>query len=39
MKHPIPEAALSQNIAVLGKNGSGKTFAAKVAIVEPLLRD
>lgn len=33
----LPEAALHQNIAVLGKNGSGKTFAAKAAIVEPLL--
>lgn len=33
----IPEAALSQHIAVLGKTGSGKTFAAKAAIVEPLL--
>lgn len=33
----IPEAALAQHIAVLGKTGSGKTFAAKAAIVEPLL--
>jgi hypothetical protein len=33
----IPEAALQQHIAVLGKTGSGKTFAAKAAIVEPLL--
>lgn len=33
----IPEAALGQHIAVLGKTGSGKTFAAKAAIVEPLL--
>lgn len=39
MKHPIPVAALHQNIAVLGKNGSGKTFAAKAAIVEPLLEE
>lgn len=30
----IPEAALQQHIAVLGKTGSGKTFAAKAAIVE-----
>jgi uncharacterized protein len=37
MKTLIPEAALHQNIAVLGKNGSGKTYAAKAAIVEPLL--
>lgn len=29
----IPEAALGQHIAVLGKTGSGKTFAAKAAIV------
>lgn len=33
----IPEAALHQHVAVLGKTGSGKTFAAKAAIVEPLL--
>lgn len=33
----IPEAALGQHVAVLGKTGSGKTFAAKAAIVEPLL--
>jgi len=33
----IPEAALQQHIAVLGKTGSGKTYAAKGAIVEPLL--
>jgi hypothetical protein len=33
----VPEAALQQHIAVLGKTGSGKTFAAKAAIVEPLL--
>lgn len=38
MKHPIiPDAALSQHIAVLGKSGSGKTYAAKAVIVEPLL--
>lgn len=37
MKVLIPEAALQQHIAVLGKTGSGKTFAAKAAIVEPLL--
>jgi len=33
----IPEAALAQHIAVLGKTGSGKSFAAKAAIVEPAL--
>jgi len=32
----IPEAALAQHIAVLGKTGSGKTFAIK-GIVESLL--
>lgn len=32
----IPEAALGQHIAVLGKTGSGKTFAIK-GIVEALL--
>jgi hypothetical protein len=34
---PLPDAALQQHIAVLGKNGSGKTYAAKAVIVEPLL--
>jgi hypothetical protein len=33
----IPDAALQQHIAVLGKTGSGKTFAAKAVIVEPQL--
>lgn len=33
----IPEAALAQHIAVLGKTGSGKTYALKGAVVEPLL--
>lgn len=32
----IPEAALSQHIAILGKTGSGKTYAAK-GVVEGLL--
>lgn len=32
----IPEAALNQHIAILGKTGSGKTYAAK-GIVEQLL--
>lgn len=35
---PVPEAALEQHTAVLGKSGSGKTYAAKAAIVEPLLQ-
>lgn len=37
MTHPVPSAALNQHIAVLGKNGSGKTYATKAVIVEPLL--
>lgn len=36
MKPTIPEAALNQHIAVIGKTGSGKTYAAK-GIVEQLL--
>lgn len=35
-KSSVPESALSQHIAILGKTGSGKTTAAKV-LVEPLL--
>src|SRR5688500_6199055 len=38
MTKTIPDAALNQHIAVLGKTGSGKTYAAK-GIVEQLLRD
>ena len=38
MKHPIPQAAWSQHIAVLGKTGSGKTFAIK-SLVEVWLED
>lgn len=38
MKQIIPEAALQQHIAVLGKTGSGKTFAVK-GIVEHLLEE
>lgn len=34
----IPEAALAQHIAILGKTGSGKTYAAK-GVVEGLLDD
>lgn len=33
----IPAAALSQHLAIVGRTGSGKTYAAKAAIVEPLL--
>jgi hypothetical protein len=33
---PIPDAALSQHIAILGKTGSGKTYAAK-GVVEGIL--
>lgn len=38
MSHPIPEAALSQHIAILGKTGSGKTYAAK-GVVERILSE
>ena len=34
----IPERSLTQHMAILGKTGSGKTFAAK-GIVERLLSD
>jgi DNA helicase HerA-like ATPase len=34
--HPIPDAALDADIAILGKKGRGKTFTAK-GIVERLL--
>lgn len=33
----LPPAAAEQHIAVLGKNGSGKTFAVKAVHVEPML--
>jgi hypothetical protein len=33
---PIPPAAVRQHIAILGKTGSGKTYAAK-SVVEVLL--
>ena len=36
-KHPIPDAALAQHIAILGKAGSGKTYTAK-GEVEFILR-
>jgi hypothetical protein len=35
MPHPIPEAAPQQHLAILGKTGAGKTFAAR-AIVDQL---
>jgi hypothetical protein len=38
MTHPIPDAALAQHIAILGKTGSGKTYAAK-GVVENILRE
>jgi len=38
MAHPIPDAALAQHIAILGKTGSGKTYAAK-GVVENILRE
>ena len=37
MTFTLPPDALAQHIAVLGKTGSGKTFAMKGALVEPLL--
>lgn len=37
LAHPIPDAALDADIAILGKKGRGKTFTAK-GIVERLLR-
>lgn len=36
MTHPIPDAALDEDIAILGRKGGGKTFTAK-GIVERLL--
>ena len=36
MTHPIPEAALDADIAILGKKGGGKTYTAK-GVVERLL--
>jgi hypothetical protein len=33
----VPDAVLNQHIAVLGKTGVGKSYAAKAAIVEPAL--
>jgi hypothetical protein len=33
----IPDAAIEQHIAVLGKTGSGKTYVTKATIAEPLL--
>lgn len=38
MKHPIPAEALKESIAIVGRRGSGKSYAAKGA-VELLLRD
>src|SRR6202158_2940060 len=34
----IPEAALDQHIAALGKTGSGKSYAVKAVVIEPLLK-
>jgi DNA helicase HerA-like ATPase len=36
MVHPVPDAALDADIAILGKKGRGRTFAAK-GLVERLL--
>ena len=35
--HPIPDAALDADIAILGKKGRGKTFTAK-GLVECVFR-
>jgi hypothetical protein len=35
--HPVPDAALDADIAILGKKGRGKTFTAK-GLVERLLQ-
>ena len=37
MKHPIPDEALDDRLAIVGTSGSGKTYAAK-GCVERLLR-
>lgn len=37
MKVIIPDAAREQHVAVLGKSGSGKTYATKAVLAEPLL--
>lgn len=37
-KYPVPTAALKESVAIIGRTGSGKTFAAKGA-VETLLAD
>jgi hypothetical protein len=37
IRSPIPDAALTRHIAILGSTGSGKTTAAKSGIVEPVL--
>lgn len=39
MKEIIPAKALDQHIAILGKTGSGKTFAAKGVVEGLLVRD
>ena len=36
MPHPIPDAVLTQHLAVLGKTGSGKSYLTR-SIVERLL--
>ncbi len=38
MTYPIPPEALKESVAIIGRTGSGKTFAAKGA-VELLLRE
>jgi DNA helicase HerA-like ATPase len=38
IKHPIPATALRESVAIIGRTGSGKTYAARGA-VELLLRE
>lgn len=39
MTHPIPAAALTQHIAILGKTGSGKSWAARTMVEKWLDAD